>query len=206
MRRWKGVSVVLEKGQAQQQLDPFFHGGRRDTTAAYAATSVTTFGIRAQRTEEEAMHTRVELDAATGPSYVSTGRLPSPEQIRALVAEAHEHYRVNGEGQNSQVYPALARVPSKLFGICVVGTSGNVYEVRDADYEFTIMSVSKPFVFALVCQAARRRGGAQENRRQRHRTSLQLASRHRAGRRRADEPDGEFGSDRHDQPGAGGEP
>ena len=68
------------------------------------------------------------------------------------MAEAHERYKVNGEGQNSQVYPALARVPSKLFGICVVGTSGNVYAVGDADYEFTIMSVSKPFVFALVCQ------------------------------------------------------
>ena len=98
------------------------------------------------------MHTRLELDAAAGPSYVSTGRLPSPEQIRALVAEAHERYRVNGEGQSSQVYPALARVPSELFGICVVGTSGNVYAVGDADYEFTIMSVSKPFVFALVSQ------------------------------------------------------
>src|SRR5262249_15617300 len=40
-----------------------------------------------------------------------------------------------------------------LFGICVVGTSGNVYAVGDAEYEFTIMSVSKPFVFALVCEA-----------------------------------------------------
>jgi glutaminase len=35
----------------------------------------------------------------------------------------------------------------------VVGTSGNVYAVGDADYEFTIMSVSKPFIFALVCEA-----------------------------------------------------
>jgi glutaminase len=34
-----------------------------------------------------------------------------------------------------------------------VGTSGNVFAVGDADYEFTIMSVSKPFIFALVCQA-----------------------------------------------------
>ena len=56
-------------------------------------------------------------------------------------------------GENSKVYPALARVPSELFGICVVGTSGNVYAVGDAEYEFTIMSVSKPFVFALVCEA-----------------------------------------------------
>jgi glutaminase len=46
----------------------------------------------------------------------------------------------------------------------VVGTSGNVYAVGDAEHEFSIMSVSKPFVFALVCQAlgheeARRRLG-----------------------------------------------
>jgi glutaminase len=46
----------------------------------------------------------------------------------------------------------LERVPSNLFGVCVAGTSGNVYAVGDAEYEFTIMSVSKPFVFALVCQ------------------------------------------------------
>jgi glutaminase len=42
-------------------------------------------------------------------------------------------------------------VPPDLFGICVVSTSGNVYAAGAADTEFTIMSVSKPFVFALVC-------------------------------------------------------
>jgi glutaminase len=84
--------------------------------------------------------------------YVSTGHLPPSEQVRALAAEAHMRYKSNTEGKNSQVYPALARVPSELFGICVVGTSGNVYAVGDVDYEFSIMSVSKPFVFALVCQ------------------------------------------------------
>jgi glutaminase len=98
------------------------------------------------------MSTRPESDAAIGPAYVSTGRLPFPEQVKTLVVEAYERYQSNGEGQNSQVYPALARVPSKLFGICVVGTNGTVYACGDADYEFTIMSVSKPFVFALVCQ------------------------------------------------------
>jgi glutaminase len=34
----------------------------------------------------------------------------------------------------------------------VVGTSSATFAVGDADYEFTIMSVSKPFVFALVCE------------------------------------------------------
>ena len=86
-------------------------------------------------------------------SYVSTGHLPPEDRVRALVAEAHERFRSDTEGENSQVYPALARVPSGLFGVCVVGTSGNVYPAGDAGHEFTIMSVSKPFLFALVCQA-----------------------------------------------------
>jgi glutaminase len=88
-----------------------------------------------------------------GAPYVSTGHLPPPDSVKALVTEAYERYRSNTEGQNSQVYPALARVPRDLFGICEVGTDGNVYAVGDADREFTIMSVSKPFVFALACEA-----------------------------------------------------
>jgi glutaminase len=85
--------------------------------------------------------------------YVSTGHLPPAELIRELVEEAYAKFAGNTDGQNSQVYPALARVPSDLFGICVVGNEGNIFSVGAADHEFTIMSVSKPFVFALVCEA-----------------------------------------------------
>lgn len=84
--------------------------------------------------------------------YISTGHLPPPEQVRDLVNRAYEQFKTHTEGKNSTVYPALARVPSELFGICVVGTSGQVYAVGEAEHEFTIMSVSKPFLFALVCQ------------------------------------------------------
>jgi len=84
--------------------------------------------------------------------YVSTGHLPDPEMVQKLVSDAHSRYSSNGEGNNSQVYPALARVPRELFGVCVVGTSGRVYEAGDIDVGFSIMSVSKPFVFALVCE------------------------------------------------------
>jgi glutaminase len=49
-------------------------------------------------------------------------------------------------------YPALARVPSELFGVCVVATSGQVYGAGEVDYEFSIMSGSKPCLFALVCE------------------------------------------------------
>ena len=88
------------------------------------------------------------LDSA----FVSTGSLPPPEMITALVGEAHAQFKSSTGGENSQVYPALARVPRELFGVCVVGVSGKVYAAGDTDHEFSIMSVSKQFVFALVCQ------------------------------------------------------
>ncbi|MCK1541403.1 glutaminase A [Bradyrhizobium sp. 147] len=86
-------------------------------------------------------------------AYVSTGHLPGAEAVQSLVTEAQRRFQSNRDGTNSQVYPALARVPSELFGVCVVATSGQVYGAGDADYEFSIMSVSKPFLFALVCEA-----------------------------------------------------
>ena len=87
-----------------------------------------------------------------GAGYISTGHLPSPEEVQKLVRDAHARFKSNDDGENSQVYPALARVPRELFGICVVGTSGNVYAVGETEHEFSIMSVSKPFIFALICQ------------------------------------------------------
>jgi len=98
------------------------------------------------------MRSKSETETTDG-TYVSTGRLPSAERVRALVKDAYERFKSNTDGENSKVYPALARVPSDLFGICVVGTSGNVYAAGAAEHEFTIMSVSKPFLFALVCEA-----------------------------------------------------
>jgi glutaminase len=70
-----------------------------------------------------------------------------------LVAEAYARFKSIDEGKNADYIPALAMVPHELFGVCVVGTSGAAYAAGDADYEFSIQSVSKPFVFALVCQA-----------------------------------------------------
>jgi glutaminase len=92
------------------------------------------------------------MDVKNHKAYVSTGHLPPQQEIEELVEEAHARFKSNTDGKNSQVYPALAKVPSELFGICIVGTSGNVYAIGDSDYEFTIMSVSKPFIFALVCE------------------------------------------------------
>jgi len=69
------------------------------------------------------------------------------------VDETYRRYRSEASGVNSPTYPALARVAGDLFGICLTGTSGRVYRAGDAGHEFAIMSVAKPFVFALACQA-----------------------------------------------------
>jgi len=98
------------------------------------------------------MHSPTSIADRSEEPYISTGHLPDPEFVQRLVSEAHARFISNTEGQNSQVYPALARVQSDLFGVCVVGTSGRVYAAGDVDYPFSIMSVSKPFVFALVCE------------------------------------------------------
>jgi glutaminase len=88
---------------------------------------------------------------ATTP-FISNGSLPTPGFIQQALTDAHNLYRTNIDGKNSQVYPALARVSPDLFGICIVGVSGKVYAIGDCEFEFSIMSVSKPFVFALICE------------------------------------------------------
>lgn len=99
-------------------------------------------------------------DAPDPLAYISTGRLPPPEIVSALVFEAYERFKSNAEGKTSSVYPALEAAPRGLFGLCVAGVSGNIHAAGGSDCEFPIMSVSKPFVFALVCCSL----GAQEAR------------------------------------------
>ncbi len=66
-------------------------------------------------------------EAMVEAPYVSTGRLPSPDIVKALVADAHERFGSNRDGAVSDVYPALAQVPEDLFGLCVVGVNGGTY-------------------------------------------------------------------------------
>jgi glutaminase len=105
--------------------------------------------------------------------YVSTGHLPEAETVQQLVSDAHRRSKSNTDGQNSQVYPALTRVPSDLFGACVVGASGNVYAAGNTDHEFSITSVSRPFVFAMVCETI----GLEEQRASRLRLQILAPSR-----------------------------
>ena len=86
-------------------------------------------------------------------SYLLGGLPTEAERVQALVTEAYERFMPVADGKVADYIPALAAVPRELFGICLVESVGRIHAAGDMDYEFSIQSVSKPFVFALICQA-----------------------------------------------------
>lgn len=86
-------------------------------------------------------------------AFVSTGTLPGREQLRALVETAYGRYRGETGGRVADYIPVLAEADPAAFGICVTGARGESHALGDADVQFSIQSISKPFLFALVCDA-----------------------------------------------------
>jgi glutaminase len=84
---------------------------------------------------------------------VSTGHLPPPQQTQDIVDLAHRIFRDVDEGENFAAYPALRDMPSSLFGVALTTSEGRTYAAGDAQVPFTMMSVAKPFLFALVVEA-----------------------------------------------------
>jgi hypothetical protein len=95
------------------------------------------------------------------PSTLSARRPGCTESklVERVVDDAHSVFQPNQDEANLEVFTALARAILGLFGICVVGTDGYVYAAGEAITNSLFMSISKPFVFALVCDsvALRRR-------------------------------------------------
>lgn len=99
------------------------------------------------------MHRLLHLEEAIGPAAVSTGHLPGPDAIAGLLRAAWERYGPVTEGKVADCIPALAKASPDWFGLCVTGVDGALHAMGNADRPFSIQSISKPFVFALVCQA-----------------------------------------------------
>jgi glutaminase len=99
------------------------------------------------------VHADLSDDERDHIPVISTGELPSAERVRELLIEAHERYASVTTGQVADYIPALAEASPDLFGLAVMGVRGRSFAVGDSAVEFSIQSVSKPFVFALVCEA-----------------------------------------------------
>ena len=100
----------------------------------------------------DCMHTKIPIDPDACRAATSTGRLPPANLVASLVQEAHDRFKDVEDGKVADYIPALARVSPELFGICLVGVNGETHSIGDVDCPFSIQSVSKPFVFALICE------------------------------------------------------
>ncbi len=80
---------------------------------------------------------------------------PGTTDIDAALAAAHAKYKALQEGTNADYIPALAKVPSNLFGIALVTVDGQVHTVGDVEHPFSIQSISKVFTLAEVLKEGR---------------------------------------------------
>jgi glutaminase len=77
---------------------------------------------------------------------------PNRERVEAAVREAYDKYRSDTSGKNADYIPYLAQVDSKLFGVAVVTTDNQVFELGDVKYSFSIQSISKVYTLALAME------------------------------------------------------
>jgi glutaminase len=82
----------------------------------------------------------------------AAAQLPEAAAVEKALKEAHARYQGLAEGKNADYIPALAEVPSSLFGIALVTTDGQVHTAGDSDALFSIQSISKVFTMARVMQ------------------------------------------------------
>lgn len=78
--------------------------------------------------------------------------VPSAEELQKVAEAAHAKFKSDNGGKNADYIPALAKVPSGLFGIVIVTKDGDVIKVGDVDTSFSIQSCSKVFTMCLVMQ------------------------------------------------------
>ena len=82
---------------------------------------------------------------------VSTGSL-AHQKIDELLLEAHERYSDVDDGLLAHYIPILGHADPDLFAIAMSHVGGSVHEVGDCQHEFSIQSIAKMFVYALVVQ------------------------------------------------------
>lgn len=71
---------------------------------------------------------------------------------QSALEELYERYRDLDEGKVANYIPELAKADPSLFAISVVTCDGRTFSVGNANHEFTIQSVSKPFVYAMALE------------------------------------------------------
>lgn len=87
------------------------------------------------------------------PQRALTGGLPEESLVARLLHEAHGRYAGLDEGTVADYIPALAEADPTLFGLALVEADGTTHLAGDTAAPFTVQSISKAFVLALVLDA-----------------------------------------------------
>ena len=95
----------------------------------------------------------MELDVEDVPHVARTGALPSAAEIEALLQQAHDRAASHTEGEIADYIPILATADPEAFGLCIVGVNGRMFELGETRVEFSIQSISKAFVYAILSDA-----------------------------------------------------
>jgi glutaminase len=94
----------------------------------------------------------MDVDAADVVQSVSTGRVPEAPQVDRILEAAHTRALRHREGRVADYIPVLAAADPEAFGVCVVGVDGVRHDIGDTRVRFSIQSISKAFVYALVVE------------------------------------------------------
>ena len=78
--------------------------------------------------------------------------MPPLSQIQEIIEDVYEKYRDVHDGHVATYIPELSRVNPDFFGIALTTVDGQTYAVGDAEQEFTIQSICKPFAFQMALE------------------------------------------------------
>ena len=72
--------------------------------------------------------------------------------LREVLREIHARFSSNSDGKIADYIPELAKANRDWFGISIVTADGQIFEVGDCKQNFTIQSISKPFVYGMALE------------------------------------------------------
>lgn len=94
----------------------------------------------------------MDLDVAGVEQVAGTGAVPDNRRVDELLGRAHAHAATHREGRVADYIPILGTADPDAFGVCIADVNGGLHEIGQTRVEFSIQSISKAFVYALLCE------------------------------------------------------
>ena len=87
-----------------------------------------------------------------GITDVYSQKRAKPVDYNAVINEAFNLYKNEKSGKNADYIPYLDKVNSDMYGIVLVTTEGQVYQIGETKFEFGIESIEKVFTLCMAME------------------------------------------------------